>query len=124
MNSLLLILWVLFAHFLADGIFQDEEWAINKSKSLIALLKHISMYTFVMTLFMAFVLSPKPLLIFSLLTFFTHGVIDYFTSKVVRRKFDRKEYGSPIPNVGAFTIILFDQWLHFVCLFTSLKFLL
>jgi hypothetical protein len=122
--SISLILWILFAHFVADFVFQDESWAINKSTSLLALLKHILVYTLMMSMFMAFVLTPNNLGIFFLITFFTHGIIDYFTSKIVKKKFDRKEFGSPIPNLGAFTTIGFDQWLHYACLFISIKVLM
>jgi len=38
-------------HFIADFIFQAEEWAVNKSKSNLALLKHVSMYTIIWSMF-------------------------------------------------------------------------
>ena len=60
---------------------------------------------------------------FPLITFVFHTLTDYFTSKIVSRKFANQEYGSPIPNFGAFTVIGFDQVLHYVQLFLTYHFL-
>lgn len=57
--------------------------------------------------------------LFSLATFAFHTTTDYFTSKVVSRMFKEKKYGSPIPNLGAFSMIGFDQVLHYTQLFLT-----
>jgi hypothetical protein len=51
------------------------------------------------------------------ITFVAHTITDYITSRIVSRKFANKEFGSPIPNTGAFTVIGFDQVLHYIQLF-------
>ena len=38
---------IVVIHFVADFIFQAEEWATNKSKSFKALVKHTAMYSFI-----------------------------------------------------------------------------
>ena len=46
---------IVVIHFIADFIFQAEEWAVNKSKSNLALLKHVSMYTIIWSMFGIFI---------------------------------------------------------------------
>jgi len=53
------------------------------------------------------------------ITFILHTLTDYFTSKIVKYKFNKKHYGSFIPNFGAFTIIGLDQLLHYIQLFLT-----
>jgi hypothetical protein len=58
------------------------------------------------------------------ITFISHFITDYITSRIVKRKFENNEYGSPIPNFGAFSIIGFDQVLHYTQLFLTYQFLI
>ena len=112
--------YIVVIHFIADFIFQAEEWATNKSKSNFALFKHVTMYTIIWSMAGLFIFSdPFKYLIFLLVTFLTHFTTDYFTSRIVSRKFANNEYGSPIPNFGAFTVIGFDQVLHYAQLFLT-----
>jgi len=107
-------------HFIADFIFQAEEWATNKSKSNFVLFKHVAAYTIIWSVSGLFIFSdPFKYLIFLLVTFVAHFTTDYFTSRIVSRKFANNEYGSPIPNFGAFTVIGFDQVLHYGQLFLT-----
>jgi uncharacterized membrane protein len=130
--TLTVILSIIFIHWVADFIFQAEEWAVNKSKSLKALLKHTVMYSFIWYIvLLGFAIygtrfnGPKiedlgwtPWMgLFPVITFVFHTITDYFTSKIVSRKFANNEYGSSIPNLGAFTVIGFDQVLHYIQLF-------
>ena len=112
--------FIVVIHFIADFIFQAEEWATNKSKSNFALFKHVTMYTIIWSTAGVFIFSdPFKYLIFLLVTFLAHFTTDYFTSRIVSRKFANNEYGSPVPNFGAFTIIRFDQVLHYAQLFLT-----
>jgi len=130
--TLTVILSIIFIHWVADFIFQAEEWATNKSKSFKALVKHTATYSFIWYLVMFGFsiwrnhfggptikdLGWSPWMgLFPIITFVFHTATDYFTSKVVSRKFANNEYGSPIPNFGAFTVIGFDQVLHYIQLF-------
>ena len=136
--TLTVILSIIFIHWVADFIFQAEEWATNKSKSFMALVKHTAMYSFIwyLVIFGFSVYGNRfngpsfedlgwtPWMItFPVITFVFHTLTDYFTSKIVSRKFANQEYGSPIPNFGAFTVIGFDQVLHYVQLFLTYHFL-
>jgi hypothetical protein len=122
---------IVVIHFIADFIFQAEQWATNKSKSNRALLLHTATYSFIWFFASSFLfIQPCDLsnwayakvdiikmLEFAAITFVAHTITDYLTSRVVSQKFANNEYGSPIPNLGAFTIIGFDQVLHYGQLF-------
>jgi hypothetical protein len=132
--SLIVVLSIIFIHWVADFIFQAEEWANNKSKGITPLLKHTITYSLVWY-FVMFVFaicgnhfggySAKDLgwsgwmFLFPVITFVFHTITDYFTSKIVSKRFADQHYGSPIPNFGAFTIIGFDQVLHYTQLFLT-----
>lgn len=118
------IVTILFIHWVADFIYQDEEWAINKSIDNNALLKHTITYSIVWYIPMIFILGIWKSTIFVTITFILHTLTDYFTSRIVSKKFQNKEYGSNIPNFGAFTIIGFDQFLHYIQLILTYKLLL
>lgn len=122
---------IIFIHWVADFVFQDEKWATGKSKNWSDLLAHTFTYSTIWLIPVIF-LFPKDWttyqyvsnsLLFGTVTFITHTITDYFTSRIVSKKFANKEYGSPIPNFGAFTIIGIDQVLHYIQLFTTYYFL-
>jgi len=133
---MLIALYIVIVHWIADFIFQAEEWANNKSKSNAHLFIHVSIYTVIWALLGSFLFVnpcdssifgycvdlPK-FAIFLVVTFVAHFITDYKTSRIVKRRFDKKYYGSPIPNFGAFTVIGFDQVLHYAQLFLTYHFL-
>ena len=119
-----LIIYLIIAHYIADFIFQDEEWATNKSKDIRSLLKHTYTYSFVFTLLVWLIFPWYIAFTFFSTMLLSHTAIDYVTSKIVSRKFQNKEYGSSIPNFGAFSIIGFDQVLHYITIFLTLDFVL
>ncbi len=121
---------IILVHWIADFVFQAEEWANNKSKNNIALYKHVITYSTLWLLPICLILGiERPhettewyvysTLIFFVLTFCCHFITDYITSRIVSKKFANEEYGSPIPNTGAFTVIGFDQVLHYAQLFLT-----
>lgn len=137
MLSLNIIFAIIIVHWIADFIFQDEKWALGKSKNWNDLLNHTVTYSIVWLGFFMLYTFPlfswnisvptkdytiytiKLVFIFPLITFVFHTITDYFTSRIVSKKFAKQEYGSPIPNFGAFTVIGFDQILHYVQLFLT-----
>ena len=121
---LYVFLYLILAHWVADFVFQDEYWALNKKNSLKALLSHTITYSLMVSLMFLWILSPMNLLIFWAITFVTHTITDYFSSKIVGKKFENKEMGSPIPNLGAFSVIGLDQVIHYITLFFTLYLLL
>ena len=132
--TLTVILSIIFIHWVADFVFQAEEWATNKSKSNTALFKHVLTYSTIWVLPACVILGNlRPsettewyvysTLLFFTLTFLCHFITDYITSRIVSKRFADKYYGSPIPNFGAFTVIGFDQVLHYLQLFLTYHFL-
>lgn len=106
---------------------QDEGWALGKSKNWSDLLKHTATYSMCWLWFASLhwiIIKPFPdvplaLWTFVIITFVAHTITDYFTSRIVNKKFTKGEYGTAIPNTGAFTIIGIDQVLHYIQLFTT-----
>lgn len=122
--------FIVVVHYIADFIFQAEEWAENKSKNNQALLSHVSTYTtfwVVASCLLFGINSPGHTIewyvahsmIFAMITFILHFATDYITSRIVSKRFADKYYGSPIPNFGAFSIIGLDQVLHYAQLFLT-----
>lgn len=106
---------IIVGHWIADFVLQAEEWSLGKSKAWVPLLKHTGLYS-LFWLFPVWVVGDDFMgaLYFAIITFVAHTVTDYFTSRVVSRKFASGYYGSPIPNFGAFSTIGFDQVLHYL----------
>lgn len=100
-NSLLKIF---LAHWVADFVFQTNEMATNKSKSLTWLSIHIAAYTIVMLFFF----PTMPL--FVLINGLTHFGIDYFTSKLTSKLWAKGD----VHNF--FVVIGMDQMFHLVIL--------
>jgi hypothetical protein len=123
MLTLTEIFSIIIIHWVADFVCQDEKWALGKSKNWNDLLSHTGTYSliwFIPTFIMIYYFHYSPYLwLFSFITFIAHTITDYFTSRIVSKKFENKHYGSAIPNFGAFTIIGIDQVLHYVQLFTT-----
>jgi hypothetical protein len=114
-------------HFVADFIFQDEEWAVNKSKSNEALLKHTITYSMIW-MYIVFILNILGYIsdwffLFPIITFIAHTITDYFTSRVNSKLYAKGKFGSTVPNLGFFTSLGFDQLLHAGQLFWTYSFL-
>ena len=133
--TLAIVLTIITIHWVADFVCQAEVWATNKSKSNEALYKHVITYSTIWLFASCFLLGiARPnettewyvysSILFFLLTFCCHFITDYITSRIVSRKFANEEYGNPIPNTGAFTVIGFDQVLHYVQLFLTYQLLI
>lgn len=134
MLTLTEIFSIILIHWFADFIMQDEKWALGKSKNWSDLLLHTVTYSFIWLVIgyiIGFLKQNQTESInyliasfwFFLITFIAHTITDYFTSRIVKRKFERKEYGTSIPNTGAFTVIGIDQVLHYIQLFTTYYYL-
>ena len=119
--SLPVVLTIIFMHYIGDFILQAEKWATNKSKSVSALIKHTLTYSLFMFLmsWVFFDFTVMNSLYFGVITFTLHTLTDYYTSRVVSKMFQENKYGTPIPNRGAFSVIGFDQVLHYIQLFLT-----
>lgn len=129
--TLVEILIIITSHYIADFIFQDKEWAEKKSHNFNLLLKHAVYYTTICCglivtlddLYFGRSNSFFVMITFYLITFFCHFITDKYTSRVTSRMFKEGKYGTSIPNIGAFSVIGFDQVLHYFQLFITYYFL-
>lgn len=123
------ILMLLAIHFVADFVFQTGGQATKKSSANWWLTGHCIVYTIITGILFLVYCAIYNLdsvgLYFGFLgiTFVCHWITDYFTSKVTSQKFNEKEYYTSIPNTGAFTIIGFDQLLHYIQIFITYQYL-
>ena len=122
--NLIEIFSIIIIHWFSDFLMQDEKWALGKSKNWDDLMRHVTTYS--ACWFIAGILLKLFIPIFDFnislfvaITLVCHTITDYFTSRIVSKKFTKGEYGSAIPNTGAFTIIATDQVLHYIQLFTT-----
>lgn len=126
--TLIEIFTIIIVHWIADFIMQDEKWALGKSKNWKDLLSHTVVYSYIWVIAFCIILGVKGIrlsmfgyiylsFLFGVITFIAHTITDYFTSRIVSKKFAEGKYGSAIPNFGAFTLIGFDQVLHYIQLF-------
>ena len=125
MIPIIIIILYLLVHWVADFITQTDKQAKNKSTSIKWLLKHtltygliITLFTYILYLFNYFGAQYWYLpLIFGLIQFVTHTLVDYITSKVNSSLWKN----SQVHNF--FVMIGFDQFIHYVILFSSLTLL-
>jgi amino acid transporter len=117
LNHLLMIIVV---HWVADFVFQTRAVATNKGKSLKVLTEHVSTYTMVTLVLYALLMWVDTrdmlynLLFFSLANYALHWVTDFTTSKASGYFYGRGNL------YGFFTVIGFDQVVHYsslVCTF-------
>lgn len=122
---------IIIIHFIADFIFQDEKWAIGKSKNWNDLLSHTFTYSCIWMIPIIFLFPGDwttsnyviNSVLFVSITFIAHTATDYCTSRITRRLYDQGKFGSSLPNIGFFTVIGFDQVLHYAQLFLTFYYL-
>lgn len=117
-----IILLYLLVHWYADFVCQTDKQAKNKSTSIKWLLKHTSIYGLIITIFTYILYLNNSFgaqylylpLIFGLIQFVTHTLVDYITSKI-------NSYLWKNGQVHEFFVMIgFDQFIHYVILFGSL----
>ena len=117
-----IILLYLLVHWYADFVYQTDKQAKNKSTSIKWLLKHTSIYSLIITIFTYILYLNNSFgaqylylpLIFGLIQFVTHTLVDYITSKI-------NSYLWKNGQVYEFFVMIgFDQFIHYVILFGSL----
>lgn len=104
---------ILVTHWLADFCFQTRYQAVNKSKNIIALLRHIVTYSLCFIVPVTFLLGIKATLLFVAVTGILHFKIDYITSRIMRKLWTENEYYS------FFVMLGLDQLLHYICLISA-----
>ena len=124
---LVVLLWALISHWVADFIFQKDEDARNKSKSLKHLASHIKDYAIVFGLLtlaplqalLSYTTTNYYLLILAFLAtnIITHLGIDYVTSKITSKLWAEGKVHE------FFVIVGLDQLLHTAIIVLSLYYI-
>jgi hypothetical protein len=114
MISILVVLGILFIHWVADFVCQTHEMSIKKSKSNVWLTKHVMVYTLVTTILwgltFAFESGFEKGLMLAGITFATHWITDYFTSRWTSKLYAKGD----IHNF--FVVVGLDQFIHYTTL--------
>jgi len=116
LSTLITILTILFIHWFADFVLQTDQDAKGKSKSLNRLLSHTLSYSLIWLLVSVIHLMAIHnvyILLFSPITFLCHTATDYYTSKAHSALYAEERTHEFFVSIG------FDQWLHYVQLFTT-----
>lgn len=108
------VFYILFAHWVADFIFQTDWQAKNKSKNNLALFRHVLNYSLIVTFLIGIVkFNFLLLLLFLIITFISHFTTDYFTSRLNSYLWAKGDVHNFFVSVG------FDQLLHYFQLITT-----
>lgn len=117
-TTLVIIFAILIIHWVADFMLQTNEQAKGKSSDMGCLLAHTSSYT----LLWFFCITPYSLIIgvsavlpiiFCAITFFMHTITDYYTSRLNKYLWEKKDVHNFFVSVGG------DQILHYMQLFLT-----
>lgn len=112
---------ILFIHWVGDFILQTDYDAKNKSTSISALLRHTVSYSFIIffTIGILHGVMTKTgesnfwfCVIFTLITFISHTITDYYTSKLNKYLWEKGDVHNFFVSVGG------DQILHYLQLFS------
>lgn len=94
MISIIDVILILLIHFVADFLCQTRKMATNKSKSIPWLTFHVFVYTIVTTIGWEYLLNLKFIVVPTviIITFITHWVTDFFTSKLTTYFYKKERY--------------------------------
>ena len=113
-------LFIIIIHFLADFALQTHEQASKKGEGKKAfnlfLLFHVSTYCLTWFLVLLALNYSLPLVLaFTFITFLCHYTTDWFTSRIGKPFWAKNDFHN------GFVVIGFDQVLHYVQLYYTLK---
>jgi hypothetical protein len=117
MTTLIVVLLV-WLHFVGDFILQNDKMAQGKSKSNLVLLYHVAVYSAPFAIIMPFVMDVSLAVVFVIANLWMHFIVDYITSRVTSRLWAANE------RHWFFTAIGLDQALHMTCLVATASWLL
>lgn len=109
------LITILFAHWVADFLFQTETMALNKSKSIKWLTVHVLTYTIVLFGFSLLLLDVQTALLFAGINGALHWITDFFTSKLTTAYYNNRRV--------FFLIIGLDQFMHTAILIMAWEYL-
>lgn len=114
----IILLSLLFTHWIADFVLQTDKMAKGKSKNWKDLLSHTLTYSLTMWVTVMLLTNAIIAFCFWLITFVCHTITDYFTSRLNSKLWDRGKVHNFFVSVG------FDQLLHYLQLYFTIKYLL
>jgi hypothetical protein len=113
-----LMVYMMLIHFLADFGLQTHDQANNKSTSNKWLFYHVGVYSLIWLIaYYCFTNNILGSAIFASITFICHYITDYITSRIGKSFWDKKDLHN------GFTIVGFDQLLHYIQLIFTYKIL-
>jgi len=113
------VLLIGFIHWISDFIFQTDDMANNKGKSIKWLSFHVFTYSLLTTMgWAAFTQNPEDLFMVFLITFSTHWVTDFFTSKATGYFYLKQEWRN------FFNVVGLDQLIHLTTLMLTYNYIL
>lgn len=110
------IILIIFIHWIADFLLQTRKMATNKSTDNYWLLIHVFVYSTVWFFIGIFLYEPIRVILFSITTFIFHFITDYLTSRTTTKLYKKQNY------YGFFSVIGFDQFLHYLQLIICYEF--
>jgi hypothetical protein len=126
MEYLHLFFIIMIGHWVGDFVLQSDWMARNKSRDWMALTLHVGIYSIVMTLTFGIATVALGLVVpfflyslatFQVVTFVTHWVTDYFSSKATHLLRERGDYHN------MFVVIGLDQLIHYYTLILTMLWL-
>lgn len=103
-----LFIFIILIHYLADFGLQTHQQSKMKSEKFIYLLDHTFVYSAVWFIAALVFLPIDQAALFALITLVAHTITDFFTSRISKTYFAKKD----IHN--GFSVIGFDQMLHYL----------
>lgn len=119
------IFFILFVHWIADFVLQTDKQAKGKSKNWSDLLEHTICYSLAWCIPLCFwlyitdnikVIDLFHLWFFIFITFISHTITDYFTSRLNTKLWQQGKTHQFFVSVG------FDQLLHYFQLFITYEY--
>lgn len=125
MIPMFILLFYLLLHWYADFVVQTRKQQINKSSNNLQLLAHTCSYGLIITICTYILYWSNSFgaqywytpLIFGLIQFVAHTVIDWITSRINKTLWEDGYVHEFFAMIG------FDQLIHYVILFSSLALL-
>ena len=118
------VILIFLFHWVSDFVCQTHEMSLKKSKSILWLSYHVVVYTAVTTLlwsiFFGGMIENFSVIVPSIfgITFVTHWITDYFTSKWTSRRWQEKKVHE------FFVVIGLDQLIHATTLLITYNYLI
>lgn len=126
-DQLIIILGILFSHWVSDFVLQTHWMATNKSKNINALVSHVVTYYLSMVFLTGLVfyyVYGADLGLWGLMTLWwilngaLHFCVDFVTSRITAKLWAKGDMHNFFVMVGL------DQFLHYACLFGTASWML